>query len=491
MQRLIHPTLLLTLLSLSLTGCARFEDHPLNPVDSAARIEARALSSAGLRDYIDSVLANKTGQPPKAWDIDRLTLAAIYYHPDLALARAQAETMDAAITTAGQRPNPSITVTPTWVRNLATAAVPWIAASAISIPIETAGKRGFRIDKTEHLTDAARLRVADTAWLVRGRLRLAMLEVYAAQEAERLLQQQLTIQQAMTERLEQQLTVGEITRLEVIRSHLALNQLQLNVSAAQKRGAESRVLLATAIGVPVDALAGSSSILRKLAQPPDLNLIPVANLRETALQKRPDVLAALADYAAAQSALQLEIANQYPNIQANPGYAWEMGEHRWALGATMPLPILHQNQGPIAEAEAKRRELAVRFEALQMRILGDIDRTHAGLARGTRQMGRRRKANATSAREPAISPSPVSSGGNRPSGPARRETGTRCRRTCPAGCAGRDPTSTQCVGRHLALSHCLHAHCDINLRFRNKENAPMKPALWLKIAMTTRLHNLE
>jgi len=379
MQRLIHPTLLLALLSLSLTGCARFEDRPLNPVDSAARIEARALSSVGLRDYIDSVLANKTGQPPKTWDIDRLTLAAIYYHPDLALARAQAETMDAAITTAGQRPNPSITVTPTWVRNLATAAVPWIAAGAISIPIETAGKRGFRIAKTERLSDAARLRVADTAWLVCGRLRLAMLEVYAAQEAEHLLQQQLTIQQAMTERLEQQMTVGEIPRLEVIRSHLALNQLQLNVSAAQKRNAESRVLLATAVGVPADALAGIEFDFSKLAQLPDLDLIPVGQLRETALQKRPDVLAALADYAAAQSALQLEIANQYPNIQANPGYAWEMGEHRWTLGATMPLPILHQNQGPIAKAEAKRRELAVRFEALQMRILGDIDRTHAGL----------------------------------------------------------------------------------------------------------------
>jgi len=265
------------------------------------------------------------------------------------------------------------------VRNLATAAVPWIAAGAISIPIETAGKRGFRIAKTEHLSDAARLRVADTAWLVRGRLRLAMLEVYAAQEAEHLLQQQLTIQQAMTERLEQQMTVGEITRLEVIRSHLALNQLQLNVSAAQKRGAESRVLLATAVGVPVDTLAGIEFDFSKLAQLPDLDLIPVGQLRETALQKRPDVLAALADYAAAQSALQLEIANQYPNIQANPGYAWEMGEHRWTLGATMQLPILHQNQGPITEAEAKRRELAVRFEALQMRILSDIDRTHAGL----------------------------------------------------------------------------------------------------------------
>jgi outer membrane protein TolC len=139
-------------------------------------------------------------------------------------------------------------------------------------------------------------------------------------------------------------------------------------------------MLASAIGVPVDALTAITLDFTNLTRPPALESIPVQNLKEIALKERPDVLAALADYAAAQSALQLEIANQYPNIQANPGYAWEMGEHRWTLGATMMLPVLHQNQGPIAEAEAKRRELAVRFEALQMRILGDVDRAHAGLA---------------------------------------------------------------------------------------------------------------
>jgi cobalt-zinc-cadmium efflux system outer membrane protein len=380
MQLLSSILILIGFLILSVTGCARFQDHPLNPADSAVRIEARSLSTPELREFIKSVVGHTAAWPFKAWDIDRLTLAAIYYHPDLALARAQAGTADAATITAGQRPNPSITVTPTWVRNLATAAVPWIAASAINIPIETAGKRGYRIDKTGHLTDAARLRIADAVWLVRGRLRLAMLEAYAVQEAERLLQQQLTIQQAMTGRLEQQLSVGEITQLEVIRAHLALNQLQLNVSATRKRGAESRVMLAAAIGVPVDALSGIEIDFTALSKPPELASIPIQNLKEIALRQRPDVLAALADYAAAQSALQLEVANQYPNIQANPGYAWEMGEHRWALGATMQLPILHQNQGPIAEAEAKRRELAVRFEALQMRIHGDIDRARAGLA---------------------------------------------------------------------------------------------------------------
>jgi outer membrane protein TolC len=139
-------------------------------------------------------------------------------------------------------------------------------------------------------------------------------------------------------------------------------------------------MLANAIGLPVTVLSGININYSSIAKLPILDNIPVQKLKEIALKQRFDVLAALADYAAAQSALQLEIANQYPNIQANPGYAWEVGENLWSLGATIQLPVFHQNQGMIAEAEAKRREQAIRFQALQLRIIGDIDRAYAGMS---------------------------------------------------------------------------------------------------------------
>ena len=193
MRRLLSLLIPTIALSLSVVGCAEFHDRPLDPSASATLIEARRLDDRGLRQFIESVLGSVAEWPPKAWDLDRLTLAAIYYHPDLAVARTQAETAVAATTTAAQRPNPFITLTPTWIRNLATTVAPWIAASIISIPVETAGKRGYRMDRAAHLAYVARLRVADAAWLARAKLRLAMLEVYASQEAERLSQQQLVL----------------------------------------------------------------------------------------------------------------------------------------------------------------------------------------------------------------------------------------------------------------------------------------------------------
>ena len=44
---------------------------------------------------------------------------------------------------------------------------------------------------------------------------------------------------------------------------------------------------------------------------------------------------------------------------------------------TFELPVLNRNEGPIAEARAKRTEVAARFVALQSKVVGEIDRALA------------------------------------------------------------------------------------------------------------------
>ena len=82
---------------------------------------------------------------------------------------------------------------------------------------------------------------------------------------------------------------------------------------------------------------------------------------------------ALARYEAAQAALQLEVARQYPDLHLGPGYAWNEGENMWSLGLTLELPILNQNQGPIAEAAARRSEAAAKLIALQAKVIHEVD----------------------------------------------------------------------------------------------------------------------
>ncbi|MFO1500098.1 MAG: TolC family protein [Verrucomicrobiota bacterium] len=85
---------------------------------------------------------------------------------------------------------------------------------------------------------------------------------------------------------------------------------------------------------------------------------------------------ALAEYNASQVALQLR-SLQYPDIHLNPGYEFDQADNKWSPGFTVTLPVLNQNKGPIAEAEAKRAEAAATFEALQAHAIGEIERAVA------------------------------------------------------------------------------------------------------------------
>ena len=358
-------------------GCAHYEAKPISPAETASALESRSLDDPGLRSFLEKNLQrDPAAGAARAWDFAMLTLAALYYHPDLEVARAEWDVARAAIQTAGGRPNPTLNVTPglnfSHV-NAAPGLSPWFPTVSFDVPLETAGKRGYRITQARQLSESARLNIAVTAWQVRAKVRSSLLDYSAARQREALLQNEISIQQQVIALLDQQIRAGAMAAQEAVSFRIALQKSRLDLADAQRESAESRAHLAESIGVPVRALASVevSTVF------PD-NAAAAASLttdeiRREALLGRADILAALADYAAAQSALQLEIARQYPDIQLSPGYQFDQGDNMYSLGLAVELPVLNQNQGPIAEAAARRAEAAARFRALQAQVLADID----------------------------------------------------------------------------------------------------------------------
>ena len=164
------------LVLIAFTGCARFDPKPLSPSASLARLEARSLTNAAIHTFLQQQLHRELeGWPAITWDFELLTLAALYYHPDLAVARAQWAATRGAELTAAQRPNPTLTVTPGYDSTTLTPS-PWIPLGFIDVPIETAGKRRHRRAQAAGLSEAARLQLATAAWQVRSHLRTALIE---------------------------------------------------------------------------------------------------------------------------------------------------------------------------------------------------------------------------------------------------------------------------------------------------------------------------
>ncbi|HWH69426.1 MAG TPA: TolC family protein, partial [Candidatus Sulfotelmatobacter sp.] len=230
-----------------------------------------------------------------------------------------------------------------------------------------------------HLAEAARLNLATVAWQIRGQLRANLLDLAGATQRNGLLQQQLTLQQQVVRLLEQQVQAGAIASAEALPLRITLARVELDLAEAQRLEAEARARVAGAIGVPTRALDGVKLSFDWLKTTDGVGTLTSTEARRTALQSRTDILGALAEYAAAQSALQLEVAKQYPDVRLSPGYQYDQGDNKWTLGLSVELPVLHQNQGPIAEAKGRRSEAAARFTALQAKVLADLERAVQGL----------------------------------------------------------------------------------------------------------------
>jgi outer membrane protein TolC len=346
----------------------------LAPADNAGRLDNRSLTNEALKVFLEKNGHRELpARPAASWDFDTLTLAAFYYHPSLELARAQWAVARGGEVTAGQRPNPSLNVTPGYDTTTSIPS-PWFPLTFLDIPIETAGKRGYRRGQATQLSEAARLNIATVAWQVRSELRTGLIELISGEQREAFLQRQGALQEQIVSLLQGQVQAGAMAASEAVPFRIALVKARLDLMEAQRVASEARARVAQAIGVPLHSLEGVKLEFSGLEDLEVITRLGSAEVRRNALQSRPDVLGALAEYAASQSALQLQIAKQYPDIHLQPGYQYDQGDNKWTLGIVVDLPILNQNQGPIAEAKAKRQEAAARFNALQAKVLAEIDR---------------------------------------------------------------------------------------------------------------------
>ena len=237
-------------------GCAHYQPKPLAAHDTARSLRARTLADDGLRAFLEANKPELTKEWPRTvWKWDELTWAAFYYHPSLDVARADWEVAQAGIKTAGGRPNPTVTVTPAYDSGIAGNFSPWLPTIIFDLPIETAGKRHRRIEQAKYLSASARLNIATAAWQIRSALRNSVLDHAAAEQRVILLQQQVALQQEVSDRLKRQLQAGAIATAEITSARVALAKAIAELADAQRQVATARVRVADSIGVPVSALA--------------------------------------------------------------------------------------------------------------------------------------------------------------------------------------------------------------------------------------------
>jgi outer membrane protein TolC len=308
-----------------------------------------------------------------------LSLAALYFNPVLDLARARLSTAEGAVLTAGARPNPTFDFVPG-------VPTPYLLTQDFLLLIETAGKRGRRVQIAQNLGQAAQFDLADSAWTVMMGVRLALLNYLLASRNLELLQSEAKVREDQLFILEQVLSVGEITRLDVDLTRIELSKTQVAMRTAEGQLADARAALAAAIGVPLAGLNGAEFSWPGMDTPPVPESLSADQVQRDAVLNRLDIRRSLAQYAAAEATLQYEIAKQYPNFNVGPGYTYEERHSFFTVGFSTSPPIFNRNQGPIAEAEGRRREASASFLQAQAQVIARSERALGAYASAVKEM---------------------------------------------------------------------------------------------------------
>ncbi|MBA3696454.1 MAG: TolC family protein [Methylotenera sp.] len=382
----IKPGLILAFsLALFTSGCAFQQYHakPIDPIAINARLQNKDLSSPQFQQYLikNGYIAERL--PIKQWGLDELVYCALFFNPSLDVARAQLRAAEIAQLTALERPIPSINGSVAHSNQANNDIRPYALGLSIDIPFETANKRDIRIDSARHLSEIAKLEIAQTAWQLRNQIAQTFNEYQLNRKLIGLLADEQAIRQEIVNIYQKRFDLGAASNGELSIAKLQFQTMQFQLAATQRDELTLQAKLASNLGLPLAKVRAMNLTDSITALP----TIPSSTDAQTAaLLNRLDIRIALKRYALAETKLKLEITKQYPDIILSPGYAYEFGDNIWSLGISGLLSILNKNKAAIAEAKQLREVEAAQFEALQAKVVTDVSVANSELMQAQQSM---------------------------------------------------------------------------------------------------------
>jgi outer membrane protein TolC len=353
-----------------------YAPRPLDSDAAAREFLARSTQADGLRMFAEVNGYARDTWPPAQWGLKDLTLVALYFHPDIRVARARAVVAHAELGSAAAPRAWSARLQPGYhSRKQPEDKGPWSLGLELEIPLVSQDRRAARVERSAFLADAADLDIASTAWSVRSRVRDRYLDLQAGREALASLDAQLAARKEMLALVHRRVEAGMLSARDLGMERIALSRLELLRDEELARQQRARGELAAALGLPLD-VAGRMQLRFEPAPPAGANAEPDA-LRRMALRNRLDVHRKLLEFGAADAEVKAAVAAQNPELTLGPGYTWDQGDNVWSLGLGLSLPPAAQARASIREARARRELAAEQFTAIQAEAIALAERAGA------------------------------------------------------------------------------------------------------------------
>lgn len=314
------------------------------------------------------------GQEPSAViTIQQAVSEALDRNLTLLAERFNVSVADAAIVTASLRPNPVVTVSDLHPNQALfnAGASPDDQTFRTDYVIERGDKRARRIEQATLAKSVAQLNLLETTRTLVLDVESAFVEVQLAKANVTLAQENLAAFNSLVSINEERVRTGDLAGVELSRSQLAALQFQNDVAQQQVKLQLARTRLSQLIGRGPNGALDVSGDFRVDPQPRDLE-----QLRQRALDQRPDIRAARTDQARSVADLRLQLANGQVDLTVSGEYHRQESPaahgNAGLVALSVPLPVFNRNQGEIARARLQQQQLETKRRAVEDVALADV-----------------------------------------------------------------------------------------------------------------------
>jgi outer membrane protein, heavy metal efflux system len=335
-----------------------------------------------LPDYLPA----QTPTPPPAGQTapapsplpDVLTLEAAterFLQRNLAVEAARLEIGVAAAerVAANLRPRPGLTITG---ENLGVSGrTPfnrlYEVGATIAQPVELGGRSERRREVAERTVVLAELRLANVMQRRLLDLRRGYYEAVLARASLEIARENRASFEELVRLNTVRLKEGDVAEGELIRVRLELIKLDSSVATSSLAYEQAKIRLLELLGESDYAHAAALNLRGPLTSAPVT--LDLAQLREAALARRPELKIAESEQALAVAVLRLEESRGKGEITPFAGYRRIGIDDTLAVGVTIPLPFGNRNQGGVARAAAQQQVAATNLQLTRNRVLAEVE----------------------------------------------------------------------------------------------------------------------
>ncbi len=248
----------------------------------------------------------------------------------------------------------------------------------ISVPLDLSGKRKARVASATRATQVIELQYQDAVRLTVDNLYSGYVDVLQARRTIEFAQKGLEGTIRAEEAIGELFAKKERKETDVARVRIQRRTAEQQLLESREALIKAKRALAASLNIPPDQ--ADALELNGTLRYPKIDLPPLQELISTALTNRPDVNSYKLGIGRAEADVKLNKANRFQDVyvlaqpytlQDNTPFGLK-SPTSWALGVTVPLPLLNRNQGNIERSKLNVGQTKIELASIQRQAIQDV-----------------------------------------------------------------------------------------------------------------------